>query len=142
MKLFFTAITLVLFAPNAVAQESALNEVEKEKLKRHLIETYEELCLSEEQKPKFKESIEKYVLQIKSIQTNGHSKTENSKDLKSIIDSINKELKSMFSEEQNKVFEEIQEVRLSEFNSMKESLAELGLSEEHYFLLFIKLKVL
>jgi len=126
MKLFIGVIALILFTSSAITQERLLTDEQKAKLKEHLKESYEKLDLSEKQKQTFKETTLKYLLQIKTLKDSNQPKTAKVKELKSIIDAKNKEMKTLLSANQYKVYEATQNERL---NKLKQ-LEKLDLTEE------------
>jgi len=126
MKLFISAIALILFASSAMAQERKLTEIQKATFKEHLKASFEKLDLTEEQKPKFTEFTLKYLLQIKTLKAGDQPKTAKVEKFKSIIDAKNKEMKTLLSANQYKVYEATQNERLNKLKQFEK----LDLTEE------------
>jgi len=121
MKLLKNSMVVVvlLVSTIAFAQDRILTKEQKEQVKEQLAQYFEKLELSEEQKPKFEEITNKYALQMKTLKTSGKSKFAKYKEYKSIKRSKNKEMKTLLSAEQYKVYKETQkEIQ----NKMKEKL--------------------
>ena len=81
-----------------------LTEEQKVQVKEQLEQYFEKLDLSEEQKPTFEEITKKYALQIKTLKTNDKGRFAKYKEFKSIKRSKNKEMKSLLSDEQYKIY--------------------------------------
>ncbi|APD08195.1 hypothetical protein UJ101_02697 [Flavobacteriaceae bacterium UJ101] len=107
MKLLKSSIVVVLlsFSTIAFAQDRKLTEEQKEQIKEQY---FEKLSLSEEQKPQFEEITNKYALQMKKLKTSGKSKFAKYKEFKSIKSSKDKEVKTLLSSDQYKIYEETQ----------------------------------
>ena len=87
-------------------QYKVYEENQKERLRK--LEYLKKLDLSNEQKPRFKEIIKKYALQIKTLKSSDKSKFAKYKEFKSIMNSKNKEMKVLLLEKQYIVYEKAQ----------------------------------
>ena len=97
---------VILMSSSLIARETVLTNEEKAKLKLQLTEYFEELDLSEEQKPKFKEIVKKYALQMKTLKISDNRKFAKRRKFKSIKKSKNKEMKVLLNTEQYQVYKE------------------------------------
>jgi hypothetical protein len=97
---------VILMSSSLIARETVLTNKEKAKLKLQLTEYFEELDLSEEQKPKFKEIVKKYALQMKTLKISDNRKFAKRRKFKSIKKSKNKEMKVLLNTEQYQVYKE------------------------------------
>jgi hypothetical protein len=95
---------VILMSSSLIARETVLTNEEKAKLKLQLTEYFEELDLSEEQKPKFKEIVKKYALQMKTLKISDNRKFAKRRKFKSIKKSKNKEMKVLLNTEQYQVY--------------------------------------
>ena len=110
MKLLKNSILvfLLLVSTIAFAQDRNLTEEQQTQLKEQLELYFEKLDLSEEQKPKFEEITKKYALQMKALKTSDKGKFAKYKEFKSIKGSKNKEMKTLLSAEQYKIYKKTQ----------------------------------
>jgi len=110
MKLLKNSIVVVLlsFCTIAFAQDRKFTEEQKEQIKEQLEQYYEKLDLSEDQKLEFEEITKKYTLQMKTLKTSDKSRFAKYKEYKSIKDSKNKEMQTLLSTEQYKIYEKTQ----------------------------------
>lgn len=97
---------VILMSSSLIARETVLTNEEKAKLKLQLTEYFEELDLSEKQKPKFKEIVKKYALQMKTLKISDNRKFAKRRKFKSIKKSKNKEMKVLLNTEQYQVYKE------------------------------------
>lgn len=97
---------VILMSSSLIARETVFTNEEKAKLKLQLTEYFEELDLSEEQKPKFKEIVKKYALQMKTLKISDNRKFAKRRKFKSIKKSKNKEMKVLLNTEQYQVYKE------------------------------------
>ena len=105
-------IWLIVVSSSAIAQESVFTDDEKIQLAKSIEASCVQLELSEEQIPKYTEIEMKFALQMQSLKSSDQSRISKIKQLKTIVDSMNNEMKALLSEEQYLVFEEIQKKRL------------------------------
>lgn len=105
-------IWLIVVSFSAIAQESVFTDDEKIQLAKSIEASCIQLELSEEQIPKYSEIEMKFALQMQSLKSSDQSRISKIKQLKTIVDSMNNEMKALLSEEQYLVFEEIQKKRL------------------------------
>ncbi len=110
MKLLKNSIVVVLLLISTIAfaQERKLTEEQQTQLKEQLEQYYEKLDLSEEQKPIFEDITKKYVLQMKALKTSTKGRFAKYREYKSIVGSKNKEMKTLLSAEQYKVYKNTQ----------------------------------
>ena len=110
MKLLKNSIIVVvlLVSTMSFAQDRELTEEQKEQVKEQLEQYFEKLDLSEEQKPTFEEIAKKYALQMKTLKTSDKGRFAKYKEFKSIERSKNKEMKTLLSTEQYKIYKETQ----------------------------------
>lgn len=112
-------VVVLLVSTMSFAQDRELTEEQKEQVKEQLEQYFEKLDLSKEQKLTFEEITKKYALQMKTLKTSGKGRFAKYKEYKSIKRSKNKEMKTLLSTEQYKVYKETQkEIQ----NKMKEKL--------------------
>lgn len=97
-------VVVLLVSTMSLAQDRELTEEQKVQVKEQLEQYFEKLDLSEEQKPTFEEITKKYALQIKTLKTNDKGRFAKYKEFKSIKRSKNKEMKSLLSDEQYKIY--------------------------------------
>lgn len=112
MKILKNSIVVIVLLVSTIvfAQDRKLTDEQKEQVKEQLEQYFEKLDLSEEQQPKFEEITNKYALQMKSLKTSDKGRFAKYKEFKSIKSSKNKEMKTLLSAEQYKVYEETQKV--------------------------------
>ncbi len=110
MKVLKSSIlVIVMFVSTiAFAQDRELTEQQQTQFKEQLEQYYEKLDLSEEQKPKFEDITKKYVLQMKALKTSTKGRFAKYREYKSIVGSKNKEMKTLLSAEQYKVYKNTQ----------------------------------
>ena len=79
----------------------------------------EKLALSESQEITFKEITKKYGLKMKAVKDSDEPKRNKFKSMKSIKEDKNAEMKTLLSDEQYKVYIELQEERIAKMKENK-----------------------
>ena len=108
LKYLFTFVFVLLISSTSIAQKKEISEEQKVKMKAQLTEYFEKLNLSETQKPKFKEITKKYAIQMKDLKDSDKGRLSKYKEYKSIKKAKNKEMKTLLSQDQYDIYEEIQ----------------------------------
>jgi uncharacterized protein (DUF2461 family) len=110
MKVLKSSIVVIVMFVSTMsfAQDRELTEEQKEQVKEQLEKYFEKLDLSEEQKPIFEEITKKYALQMKILKTSDQGRFAKYKEYKSIVGSKNKEMKTLLSAEQYKIYKKTQ----------------------------------
>ena len=110
MKLLKNSIVLaVLFVSTiAFAQDREFTEEQKKQVKEQLEQHFEKLDLSEEQKSKFQDITKKYALQMQALKTSTKGRLTKYREYKSIVGSKNKEMQTLLSAEQYKIYQNTQ----------------------------------
>lgn len=86
-----------------------LSEEQKEEIKKNLEEYAAALNLSEEQKSEFEVITRKYAEKIKALRESDISRRKKFKEMRSIKESKNEEMKELLSKDQYKVYLDKQE---------------------------------
>jgi len=107
LKSSLIVFVVLLVNATSFAQDRELTE-QQEQVKEQLEIYFEKLDLSEDQKSKFEEITRNYALQMKVLKTSDKSKFAKYKEFKSIKDSKNKEIETLLSAEQYKIYKETQ----------------------------------
>ena len=101
----FVIGSVMVMSSFLMAQEKRLTNEQKAKINLHLNEYYEELGLSDRQRPKYIEITRKYGLQMKSLKNGKQSNFTKYRKLKTIKKSKDKEIKALLNTEQFNVYE-------------------------------------
>lgn len=109
MKHILILVIIALVSTSTVAQKKEISQEQKAQIENQLKVYEDKLDLTEEQKPKFQEIIKKYGKQMMALKDSDKGRLSKYKELKSISKNRNKEIKPLLSNEQYKIYEDLQE---------------------------------
>ena len=109
LSLFFALFLIGVNTGFAQTSTANLTEEQKEELAKQVEEYFEALDLSEDQMAEFEAITKKYAEQMKAVKEGNGSKVQKAREIKSIGDSKNSEMKKLLSADQYKIYLEKQE---------------------------------
>lgn len=121
VKHILILVFVAFMSTTLMAQESTLTEEQKNQMQEQLKVYYDNLDLTEAQKPKFEEITIKYGKQLMHLKESNKGKLAKRKEFKTINENRNAEMKLLLSEEQ---FLEYQEIQKEMQEKMKEKMKE------------------
>lgn len=117
-NLKITLFLTILFSINCTLLQAQQNDKKAEMIAEMKV-AKEKLALSDTQEITFKEVTKKYGLKMKNVKDSDASKRDKFKNIKSLRDEKNAEMKTLLSEEQYKAYLELQEERMAKMKDRK-----------------------
>ena len=117
-RVILAVLFALLISVLATAQESKKMDGVSDETRERIEKYFNELDLSEEQKPQFSEITRKYAVQMMEVKDNTvKSRYEKYKDIKNIQSKKDKEMQVLLNKDQYATYKEVQEEIREEFRA-------------------------